>query len=147
MLSHYIAHVIRCLDKAKSIPSNEICKILKMDEETYQALLASQDGSHLTLDHVDHLVNFFGMGIFKESLVKEMFLYTDSQYKSWETLEDDEKKLINIAQLYTTATNVQNPIPSMNYAKECAYFLESCENMVSIIKDADVSDEAEGDPE
>ena len=118
-----------------------------MDEETYQELLAAADGAQLTLQHVDNLINFFGMGIFKESLVKEMFVNRDSAYKSWETLEEDERKLINLAQLYTSATNVKNPIPSMNYAKECAYFLDSCENMVSIIKDADVSDESEEDAE
>lgn len=147
MLSHYLAHIVRCLDKAKSIPSDQICKILKMEEDTYRALLAGDDGSQLTLQNVDNLVNFFGMGIFKEHLVKDMFVNRDSAYKSWETLEEDERKLINVAQLYTSATNTKNPIPSMNYAKECAYFLESCENMVSIIKDADVSDEGDEDSE
>lgn len=149
MLSHYIAHVIRCLDKAKSIPSDQICKIIKMEEDRYQVLLAGQDGSQLTLEQVDNLVNFFGMGIFKESLIKDMFVHRESHYKSWDTLEEDERKLINIAQLYTSATNVKNPIPSMNYAKECVYFLESCESMVSIIKDAGDSgeEEAEGEAE
>lgn len=143
MVSHYIAHVIRCLDKAKSIPSDQIRKILGMEEELYQRLLTDTDGSLLTLQHVDNLVNFFGMGIFKETLVKEMFIYRESQYKSWDTLEPDDQKLINIAQLYISATNAKNPIVSMNYAKECSYFLDSCENMVSILKDADTNEDDE----
>lgn len=147
MVSHYIAHVIRCLDRAKTIPSDQIRKMLGMEDYLYQELLAGTDGSQLSLTHVDNLVNFFGMGIFQDQTVKYMFINNETLYKSWENLDTEDQKMINIAQLYTgTAANgggSKMPLRSLNYAKDCAYFLESCDNMVSIIKDADVGDEDE----
>lgn len=145
MLSDYIAHVIRALDKAQVMPADQIQKITGLDDYTYNEILHGRDGSRLTIENVDRMVDFFGMGMFTASFVKESFVSSSSQYKTWEGLEKDEQTLINIAGVYTSSP--KTPITTLNYTKECSYFLETCDNLISIIKDTGASDDDGTDSE
>lgn len=139
MVSNYIAHVIRALDKAKVMPVEQIQKVVGLDPHTYEKVLNGQDGRHLQISNVDRLVDFFGMGIFGSTFVKDSFVSSDSQYKTWEGLEPDEQTIINLAGVYTSGS--KSPISSLNYTKECSYFLETCDTLVSIIKDTGADDD------
>jgi|LakMenE01Jun11ns_1017448.scaffolds.fasta_scaffold9948011_3 hypothetical protein len=139
MLSNYIAHVIRALDKAKVMPVEQIQKVTGLDPHTYDRVIQGTNGQHIRIENVDRLVEFFGMGIFSSGFVKESFVSSNSQYKTWEGLDTDEQLLINVAGVYTTTS--KSPISSLNYTKECAYFLETCDTLISIIKDTGANDD------
>jgi hypothetical protein len=89
------------------------------------------------------MVNFFGMWIFNPTFVKESFVCmgNGSHSRTWEGLDDEEKNLINIAGVYTCNTTSKNSIAALNYMKECGYFLESCDNLISILKDTEAFDD------
>ena len=139
MLSDYIAHIIRALDRAQVLPANQIRKITGLDVCTYDQIIQGSDGRNITIEHADRMVDFFGMGMFQASFVKESFLPSNSQYKTWEGLEQDEQTLINIAGAFTL--NPKTSITTLNYTKECSYFLDTCDNLVSILKDTGASDD------
>jgi hypothetical protein len=145
MISKYIAHVIRSMNAAKVLPPEELMKISGLDPVDFDLLIAEHDGARLTLDNVDRIVEFFGMGVFSGSFIKEAFVPSSSQYKTWEGLELSEQKMINIGSVYTGTS--KSPIGSLNYAKECTYFLESCDNLISIVKDSGSSDDGTDDDE
>lgn len=139
MLSEYIAHVIRALDKAQVMPADQIRKITGLDQCDYDMIIQGDQGTRLTIQNVDRMVDFFGMGMFNAAFVKESFVSSGSQYKTWEGLDKEEQTLINIAGVYTSSP--RTPITTLNYTKDCGYFLESCDNLISIIKDTGASDD------
>lgn len=139
MISNYIAHVIRSMHAAKVLPTEELLKLSGLDRVDFELLLNENDGSRLTIKNVDMVVEFFGMGVFSGSFIKEAFVPSSSQYKTWEGLESHEQKMINIGAVYTGTA--KSPIGSLNYAKECTYFLDTCDNLISIVKDSGSSDD------
>lgn len=139
MISNYIAHVIRCLNSAKILPPEEIMKISGLDRIDFELLLQDKDGSRLAINNVDRMVDFFGMGVFQANFIKETFVPSSSQYKSWESLEPNEQKMINVGSVYSTTNKA--PISSLTYAKECVNFLESCDSLISIVKENESSDD------
>jgi len=139
MLSEYLAHVIRALDRAQILPADQIRKISGLDVCTYDEIISGGGGSKITMAHADRIIDFFSMGIFQSAFVKESFVSSGSQYKTWEGLDKDEQTLINVASIFTA--NPKTPIPTLNYTKECSYFLDTCDNLISIIKDTGASDD------
>jgi len=139
MLSEYLAHIIRALDRAQVLPADQICKIAELDVCTYNEIISGGGANKITMAHADRIVNFFSMGIFQPSFVKESFVSSSSQYKTWQGLDKDEQILINIASIFTA--NPKTPIPTLNYTKECSYFLDTCDTLISIIKDTGASDD------
>jgi hypothetical protein len=112
-------------------------------EDFCKKIIENQDKSYtegLTLEQVDKIVDFFGMGIFGTSFCKELFISQHSNYKNWESLEEDDKKMVNIGTALSSVTN-RSPANAIGYTKECSDFLESCEQMISIIKESESSND------
>jgi len=140
ILSDYLACVIRAVDKAKVLPAEEIRKVVGLDVCTYDQIIGGADGQNITIEHANRIVDFFGMGVFQTTFVKETFVSGNSHYRTWESLEKDEKEIINVAAVFTS-NNSKSPIAVLNYTKECSYFLDSCDNLISIIKDTGATDD------
>lgn len=149
MVNIYITHVIRCLHKSNTLDVAEISKLIGASEDFCKNIIDNQDNSYtegLTLEHVDRMVEFFGMAVFGGNFCKELFTPQSSHYRNWESLEADEKKMVNIGTALSSVT-AKSSASAIGYTKECSHFLESCEQMISVIKESGSSDDGTDDSE
>jgi len=143
MVNTYITHVIRCLYKSNTLELSEISKLIGAPEEFCKEILEKKETGYtegLTLEHVDRIVDFFGMAIFGTSFCKDLFAPQKSHYRNWESLEEIEKEMVNIGVAITNVVS-KSSVSAVNYAKECSHFINSCEQMISVIKESGSSDD------
>lgn len=101
----------------------------------------------LTLTHVDRLINFLGISVFNASFVKDLFIPSASSYRSWDSLDSNQRALVNTGTAYTTISNHKQTVAAISYAKECCHFLDSCELLITTLKDSDSEDTGEDNSE
>jgi len=143
MVNTYITHVIRCLYKSNTLELSEISKLIGASEKFCKEILEKEENRYtegLTLEHVDRIVDFFGMAIFGNSFCKDLFTPQKSHYRNWESLEENEKEMINIGATITGGSSIKSA-NAVSYAKECYHFIDSCEQMISVIKESGSSDD------
>ena len=148
MITQYITHVIKSLHASELIKANELSKIMDMPLEDCQKLIDSPSLTNtLTLTHVDRLINFLGISVFNASFVKDLFIPSASNYRSWDSLESGHRTLVNAGTTYTTVSNTKQTVSAISYAKECCHFLDSCELLITTLKDSDSEDTSENTSE
>ena len=143
MVSHYIAHCVRTLNGSGIISPSELAKILGVDQDKYSRILASEDGSQINIAEVDRFVEFFGIACLQGNFIRSVFGSESSTYKTWEDLDKEQQKAVNLGSVYVASQ--RSCINSLSYVKECEYFLDSCSTLVSIVKDAAEESAAEED--
>ena len=144
MITQYITHVIKSLHTSELVKVEELSKIMEMPVEDCQKILDSPTITNiLTLTHVDSLINFLGISVFNSSFVKDLFMPTSSSYRSWDSLDCVQRALVNTGTAYTTVPNNKQTVGAISYTKECCHFLDSCELLITTLKDSDSEDTSE----
>ena len=144
MITQYTTHVIKALHASELIKVDQLAKIMDMPLEDCQKIIDSLVLTNtLTLTHVDRLVNFLGVSVFNPAFVKDLFIPTASSYRSWDSLDSTQRAMVNTGTAYTTIAHHKETVQAISYAKECCHFLDSCELLITTLKDSDSEDTSE----
>lgn len=145
MISHYVAHCIRGLALAGTLQKDQIAKMLDIDADRLQAILDGSDGKDVDIQVADRFAEMFGMDSFRNNFCRSLFGPEQSLYKTWEDLEKPQREMVNLGSVFVASN--RSAITAMAYTKESEYFLESCSDLLSVIKQDDGNYEDADDKE